>query len=67
MAESLTEILADKIVAVAMRPNRVMNRDLWDIYQLKTHNVDLSIDLMKQKLIDRKIDFSYLNNVIVNV
>ncbi|MDR3019329.1 MAG: nucleotidyl transferase AbiEii/AbiGii toxin family protein [Treponema sp.] len=58
MAESLGEILADKIVAVAMRSNRVMNRDLWDIYQLKAHNIDLSIDLVKQKLIDRKIDYS---------
>ena len=58
MAESLGEILADKIVAVAMRPNRVMNRDLWDIYQLKARNVDLSVDLVKQKLSDRKVDFT---------
>jgi predicted nucleotidyltransferase component of viral defense system len=57
IAESLAEILADKIVAVAMRTNRVMNRDLWDIYQLKVHNTDFSIDLVKQKLIDRKIDY----------
>ena len=59
MAESLTEILADKIVAVAMRPNRVMNRDLWDIYQLKIHNIDYSIELVKQKLTDRQIDFPH--------
>ncbi|MCL2069595.1 MAG: nucleotidyl transferase AbiEii/AbiGii toxin family protein [Treponema sp.] len=59
MAESLTEILADKIVAVAMRPNRVKNRDLWDIYQLKAHSIDLSADLVKQKLTDRQVDFSF--------
>ena len=59
MAESLTEILADKIVAVAMRSNRVKNRDIWDLYQLKTRNIDLSIDLVKQKLLDRKIELSY--------
>ncbi|MDR2965696.1 MAG: nucleotidyl transferase AbiEii/AbiGii toxin family protein [Treponema sp.] len=58
MAESLPEILADKIVAVAMRINRVMNRDLWDIYQLKAYNTELSIDLVKQKLMDRKVDYS---------
>ena len=59
MAESLKEILADKIVAIAMRPNRVMNRDLWDIYQLKANNIELSIDLLKQKLSDRQVDFSF--------
>ena len=58
MAESLSEIMADKIVALAMRPNRVKNRDVWDIYQLKTHNAALSIDLVKQKLHDRDIDLS---------
>ena len=59
MAESLPEILADKIIAVALRPNRVKNRDLWDIYQLKAHTIDLSINLVKQKLIDRKVDFLF--------
>ena len=59
MAESLREILADKIVALAMRPNRVMNRDLWDIFQLKAGNIDLSVDLVNQKLKDRHIDFSF--------
>ena len=58
MAESLTEILADKIVALALRPNRVKNRDLWDIYQIKGHNTEISIDLVKQKLLDRRVDFS---------
>ena len=59
MAESMAEILADKIVALAMRPNRVMNRDLWDIYQLRVQNIDLPIGLVKQQLFDRQIDFSY--------
>jgi len=58
MAESLTEILADKIVAVALRSNRVKNRDLWDIYQLKAGNTEISADLVKQKLKDRKIDLA---------
>ena len=59
MAESLTEILADKIIALAMRSNRVKNRDIWDIFQLKARNIDLSVGLVKQKLLDRRIDFVY--------
>jgi predicted nucleotidyltransferase component of viral defense system len=59
MAESQTEILADKIVALALRSNRVKNRDLWDIFQLKARNVNLSADLVKQKLTDRQVDFSF--------
>ena len=58
MAESLTEIFADKIIALAMRPNRVKNRDLWDIFHLKSRNISLSFDLLKQKLTDRHIDFT---------
>jgi predicted nucleotidyltransferase component of viral defense system len=58
MAESLPEILADKIIAVALRPNRVKNRDLWDIHWLKSRNVVLSKDLLKQKLLDRQIEFA---------
>jgi len=59
MAESMDEILADKIIALAFRPNRVKNRDIWDIYQLKIRNIALSVKLLKQKLKDRQIDFTY--------
>jgi len=59
MAESLSEIFADKIIALAMRPNRVNNRDIWDIYELMRRNTNLSVDLLKQKVADRNIDFSY--------
>ena len=58
MAESMREILADKIISLAMRPNGVKNRDLWDIHQLKNRNIEISADLIKQKLSDRHIDFS---------
>ena len=63
MAESLVEIFADKIIALALRPNRVKNRDLWDIYQLKTRNISLSIKLVKQKLNDRRIEFDYFHKL----
>jgi predicted nucleotidyltransferase component of viral defense system len=54
-AESLTEILADKIIAFALRPNRIKNRDLWDIVWLSSRSILLSRDLLSQKLADRKI------------
>ena len=55
-AESLQEILCDKIIAFARRPNRVKNRDLWDIHWLNQKNVLLNKELLLQKLNDRKID-----------
>lgn len=55
-AESLAEILCDKIIAFACRPNRVKNRDLWDIYWLSQKNVPFNKELFMLKLNDRKID-----------
>ena len=57
-AESLAEILCDKVIAFARRPNRVKNRDLWDIHWLSQKNVTLDKDLLLQKLSDRKIEAS---------
>lgn len=54
-AESLTEILTDKLIAFANRPNRVKNRDLWDIFWLSRQNVVLDKDLLAKKLSDRQI------------
>ena len=54
-AESLTEILVDKLIAFANRPNRVKNRDLWDIFWLSRQNVASDKDLLNKKLSDRKI------------
>ena len=56
-AESLEEILVDKIIAVAFRLNRVKNRDLWDIFWLYRQNIELNKELLKQKLSDRKIEY----------
>lgn len=54
-AESLNEILCDKLIAVALRPNRVKNRDLWDIHWLSQKNTVPGKELLLQKLADRKI------------
>lgn len=52
-AQSRAEILADKMVAVALRPNRLKNRDLWDIGWLKQQNVELPLELISPKIRDR--------------
>jgi predicted nucleotidyltransferase component of viral defense system len=55
MAESLDELFCDKLIALALRPNRVKNRDLWDIFFLNRKNITLSKKMFLQKLKDRKI------------
>ena len=54
-AESREEILADKLLALALRPKRVKNRDLWDIAWLKRHNINLSAVLLSRKIADRRL------------
>ena len=53
-AESREEILANKLVALALRPNRVKNRDLWDIAWLRQQAVDLPLPLVVKKIADHK-------------
>lgn len=51
-SESREEILLDKIIAFALRPNRIKNRDLWDIAWLKQQNIKLPSTLIKSKIKD---------------
>lgn len=51
-AESREEIFADKIVAFALRPNRIKNRDLWDMAWLYQQGVKAAMDLLAFKLQD---------------
>lgn len=53
-AESREEILANKLVALALRPNRVKNRDLWDIAWLRQQSIDLPLPLVVKKIADHK-------------
>jgi len=50
--ESREEIFADKLVAFALRPNRIKHRDLWDIIWLHQQGVKLPIDLIPLKIKD---------------
>ena len=52
--ESREEIFADKIVAFALRPNRIKSRDLWDIVWLTQQGVQLSIELVSKKMTDHQ-------------
>ena len=51
-AQSREEILADKLVAFALRPNRLKNRDIWDIGWLKQQNIELQLELIPKKVSD---------------
>lgn len=53
-AESREEILADKIIALAFRGNRVKNRDLWDIAWLVQRGVELPAKLIPLKVRDHQ-------------
>lgn len=57
-AQSLEEIYADKLLAFALRPNRLKYRDLWDIIWLHQQNITPSLHLIKQKLNDRQLSIS---------
>lgn len=54
-AESLQEIMADKMLALALRPNRVKNRDLWDILWLHSQGIALDRTLIERKLDERNV------------
>lgn len=52
-AQTREEILADKWVALAFRPNRIKYRDLWDMLWLDRQGIRLDIPLVLRKLDDR--------------
>jgi predicted nucleotidyltransferase component of viral defense system len=53
-AQSREELFADKLVAFALRPNRLKNRDLWDIAWLHQQQVKPALDLIGAKLHDHQ-------------
>jgi len=53
-AQSHEEIFADKLLALALRPNRLKNRDLWDIAWLRQQGLTLPLDLIPKKLADHR-------------
>lgn len=53
-AQSREEILADKMIALAFRPNRLKNRDLWDIVWLKQQGIEMPYALIPVKIADHR-------------
>lgn len=53
-AQSREEILADKIIALAFRDNRMKNRDLWDIGWLVRQGMELPVALIPLKVRDHQ-------------
>lgn len=53
-SESREEIYADKLVAFALRPNRMKHRDLWDIVWLHQAGVKPALNMLPRKLRDHQ-------------
>lgn len=61
-AQSREEIFADKLVAFALRLNRLKHRDLWDIAWLHQQQIKPALNLIKNKLNDHHAEIGvYLN------
>ncbi|WP_275628051.1 nucleotidyl transferase AbiEii/AbiGii toxin family protein [Pseudomonas sp. 273] len=54
--ESLEEIYVDKILAFALRRNRIKNRDLWDLAWLKQRGIEPAYELIPAKLADHHVE-----------
>jgi predicted nucleotidyltransferase component of viral defense system len=63
-AESREEILADKLIALAFRENRLKNRDLWDMAWLTQRGVELPTDLIPKKIRDHGRDGDEFRNCL---
>lgn len=57
--ESQEEILADKLLALALR-NRIKNRDIWDIEMLNERRIQFEPELLKKKSEDHGVPFDEL-------
>jgi predicted nucleotidyltransferase component of viral defense system len=57
--ESREEIFSDKLVAFALRPNRIKYRDLWDIIWLNQQGIKPQISLISAKLKDHHCEMQH--------
>lgn len=64
-AQSREEILADKLVAFALR-NTIKHRDLWDIAWLKQQGIVLPSQLLPLKLVDHRCDRDDFTRVLAD-
>lgn len=64
-AQSQEEIYTDKLLAFALRPNRIKNRDLWDILWLHQKGLTPKLALIPKKLQDRNLTTQYFLNLFL--
>lgn len=58
-SQSREEIYADKLLAFALRPNRIKYRDLWDMVWLHQQGLKPKFELIPVKLRDRNYTLDY--------
>jgi predicted nucleotidyltransferase component of viral defense system len=63
-AQSREEILADKVIALAFRENRLKNRDLWDIAWLSQQGIELPGKLIPLKIRDHQLTHSEFTTLL---
>ena len=70
-AESRTEIVTDKYIALGLRPDRLKNRDLWDIIWLNQNGFKPDSDLLVRKLNDFQMNkenfIECMNNRVLSI
>lgn len=62
-AQSREEIYADKLLAFALRPNRLKYRDLWDMVWLHQQGLKPNFELIPSKIRDRKLTQKHFLNL----
>lgn len=62
-AQSREEIYADKLIAFALRPNRIKYRDLWDILWLHGQGLKPRLELIPKKLNDRHSTMEHFSDL----
>ena len=58
-AQSQEELFADKLLAIALRPNRIKYRDIWDIAWLHSNGIKPAFELIAPKLTERSRSTEY--------
>ena len=56
VVESLDEIMADKLLALAASRKRVRHRDIWDLAWLRQRGAEVRPDLVKRKVADYRVE-----------
>lgn len=54
-AETLSEVMADKLISLPATQKYIRYRDLWDLVWLQQQNASLEVGLVRKKLVDYRI------------